>query len=565
MRDRAAHATALLLSLASALLLLSAGRPGMMLGNWQHPDALANHWVMRWVAERTLSGGSLRWNDLYYWPIGDDPLTNGNAMEGFSYLPFAALLSWPDALSAWALVVLTANGLGAWALARASGLGPGPGWLACAAVATHPYPAAELSAGHFPQANLAWMLFALAALIRLLREGRGLLPTILLVTLCGIFYWYHAIFLSIAALFVVADEAVQTRGRLRWWVLPTILLASLALVGPWLAYSLRAQVPGLGEAFPHPEARTAALHAGWPVGATGAYQQGRVAALALVLLAIPGLRRGWAWLGLGLVAWSLGAAGWSYEALYGLAEPLRRFWWPYRHGALLLMAWAMLAACGLERLRARPALGLLLALSLPVQLHLSGDLLRVKFSPMQGLEILEDLPEGVVMEPPLFPGSAVSQGVLLSQMRHGLPTLTGHALWVDRVRPDAWDRFVVQSPFLGGLQRWERGGPSRVPTTDLGALRAAGLRWLVVSPGRFARELALQLEGYRALGRALGGAPARAERGVEIYEITQTPASIELPAVRWPAGLRPGGPARPLDATPLPDPVFGEVVGGATR
>lgn len=563
MRPRIEAAAALALSLLTGLFVLSACGPGRMLGNWQHPDVLANQWVMRWVAEQVLSGGSLAHNALYYWPIGDDPLTNGNAMEGFSYLPFAALLPWPEALSAWALWTLTLNGIAAYTLARVSGCGGVGGALACVAVVSHPYLAGELSAGHFPQADLAWLLFALAALLRLLdtRSWRWVLPTSLLASICGIFYWYHAIFLGIAGAVLVLERGLRERGRLPWLALPTVLLASLLLVGPWLHTSLRAQVPGLGEAFPHPEALVASLRWGLPFGVEGAYQQGRVAALGLLPLALLGLRRGWGWLLIGLIAWSLGTAGWSYEALYGLAEPLRRFWWPYRHGALLLVAWAMLAARGVERLP--PWLGLTLALSLPLQLHLTGDLARVKASPLRPLQ--PPPIEGVVLDPPLFPGSAVNPALLVDQMILRQPTLTGHALWVDRVRPDAWDRFVVASPFLGSLQRWERGGSVAISTEDLESLRAQGLRYLLVNPGNFARELSAQAEGYRALGRALGGAPVWSERGMELYEIQGVTGDVELPPVRWPAGLRPGGPTRPLQATAMPHPVFGEVLGGPTR
>lgn len=563
MRARADIAAALVLSALTALFALSAVRPGAMLGNWQHPDTLANHWVMRWVAEQALTGGDLRHNDRYYWPIGDDPLTNGNAMEGFTYLPFAAILPWPDALSAWALCALTLNGIAAYTLARAIGAGAVGGWLASVAVVSHPYLAGELSAGHFPQAELAWLLFALAALAHLLDTRRWVwvLPTVLLASICGVLYWYHAVFLGIAASLLALERLVRDRGRLPWLQLTTGLLASLVLVGPWLRASLDAQVPGLGEAFPHPEAISAALRWGLPFGVEGPYQQGRVAALALLPLALLGLRGGWGWLAIGAAAWALGTAGWCYEALYGLAEPLRRFWWPYRHGALLLVAWAMLAARGAGRLPGWA--GLALALTIPLQLHLTGDLSRVKASPMTPLR--PPIDGGVVLEPPLFPGAALSQAILASQMAHGQPTVTGHALWVDRVRPDAWDRFVAGSALLGSLQRWERGGRLPIDTDDLDALRARGLRWLLVNPGNFARELGDQADGYRALGRALGGEPVWAERGVELYALRESPGPIALPPVRWPAGLRPGGPTKPLAATAMPNPVFGEVVGGRTR
>ena len=71
-----------------------------LVGNWMHPDCLSNHWLLVWVAERTLGFESLLHNTAYYAPIGDAPWLAGNGSQGLFYSPFHALLSWPASSTA---------------------------------------------------------------------------------------------------------------------------------------------------------------------------------------------------------------------------------------------------------------------------------------------------------------------------------------------------------------------------------------------------------------------------------------------------------------------------------
>ncbi|MCB9764076.1 MAG: hypothetical protein H6739_30170 [Alphaproteobacteria bacterium] len=557
---------AVVLSLGGALWSLRfALGPDRVLGNWRHPDVLSNHWLLEWVAERLATGQSLLHNDAYYWPVGDAPLLAGNGMEGFPYAPFAWALDWPMSVTAFAVALLTFNGLAAYGLARAAGAAAAGGWLAAMAVAAHPYPATELSMGHFPQADLGWMMLSLAALLRFDDTGRtgwGLAAG-LAGGVCALLYWYHGVFLGIAAV-------VLTLGRpLRWPGVLAGLAGAAAVAGPWLAVSLThiEAVPGFQEAtFPAVEATEATLLLDWPVGALGPWQQGRVWPLAVALLAPLGIRRGgWRWAALAALAFGLGLGGALYEAAYGWAALLRRFWWPYRHGALWLIAGAVLAARGVSVLPARRWAGLLLGLTLPWMLTRTGDARPVRASPATlppaAAEALAALPDGLVIEPPLSPRSSSSQVPLIEQRFHHKPLLTGHAPWVERVRPRAWDEAMAANPFLAGLQRWERGGAGDIPIEGLDALRTEGAVYLVVNPGLFAQALAAQPDGYHILGEALGREVAR-ERGVVIYALDRAPPpTVALPPVRWPGGLKPAGPRHPLNGLGFPDATFDQVLG----
>ncbi|MCB9741498.1 MAG: hypothetical protein H6741_26440 [Alphaproteobacteria bacterium] len=570
-RDRA---MAVALSAGAALyVLLPALGPRRVLGSWRHPDNLGNHWLLEWTAGQLRAGGSLLHNDRYYWPVGDAPLLAGNGMEGLPYLPFAQLLPWPASATAFAAAQLSFAGAGAYALARAAGAGPGGGWLAAVALASHPYLAAELTMGHFSQVDLGWMCLSLAALLRTL-DGGGRLPAVIC-GVCGgitaLLYWYHGLFLGLAAAVALGASALSRRreglSALPWGALALAAGVAALVCGPWLAVSLAhlSEVPGVGEAFPAAEATEAVVQLGWPVAAKGAWQQARVVAPVLLLLAPLGLRGGGGrWALLAALGGLLAMGGAPYEGLHGLAEPLRRFWWPYRYGVLLQLGVIVLAARGVSALPGRPWLGLALAVSVPAQLSLTGDLRQVKASPLAtpapAYGSLARMPQGLVLEPPLSPGSSQSQALLAAQLIHDKPLITGHAMWVDRVRPEAWDAFVAQNPSLAALSRWELGGPGEIPIEGLVELREAGWRYLVVDRGRFAKALSAQAAGWERLGAALGKVVMRAE-GVTVYEIgVETPRHLALPEVRWPAQLEPAGPRHPLDATPWPEPLFEEII-----
>ncbi len=567
--NRRGWTLAVLLALGTAVLVCwsALSTPGAVVGSWQHPDNLSNHWLLVWVGERLLGGESLLHNDRYYWPVGDAPLLAGNGMEGLTYLPLHLLWGWPFAAVIWSAIAVAFNGLAAGALARSAGAGWGGSWLAVAVVGWHPYVPHELDMGHFSQADLGWLLLSLAALTRLIRGGPTWWGAVAgaCAAVAAALYWYHGVFFGLMALALVAAGGWRAwRGLLLGAAVGAVLIAPWG----WISLDLLAEVPGVGEdaIFPHPHARNAILEPGLPFGAQGTWQQARVLPLVVPVLALLGLGRercGWALIvGLGVLL-GLGPETPLYEVVYGWSAPMRRFWWPYRHGVLLLIGASTLAALAIDRLPASNLVGLVLALSVPGQLWLTGDLAQLAISqgelPPAVYAELAELPDGVVLEAPLAPEASIATTMVAYQMWHGKTLLNGHAPWVRRVRPVAWDAFIDANPFLRAITRWERGrGVAEVSTEGLAELRSQGLRWLVINPEHFHSRLKQLYRGWRNIGARLGGHPVLSADGLEVYDLSARPEVevLELPAFRWPAKFPTSGPEHTPPGNALPSLIW---------
>lgn len=600
----AAPWTALALSLGLALWALGPliSEPAAFLaGDWTHPDTLSNHWLLAWVAEQALSLSSLVHNDRYYWPVGDSPLLAGNGAEGFVYLPFHAALGWPRAVPPYLLAVLTLGGWSAWALARQAGGGPWASLVAVGAFGASPYVFQELAAGRFSQADVAWLLLFLAAWLRFLRAPAvwsGALAGLAFAA-TGFFYWYYAWFGLMAA--VVLALAHDPR-RLPRGPLLAFAAAALALLGPWLALHLVhwAGIPGTAEAaFPHPESRLDVATATLAPLVERGREASRAQPLPLWLLSVAGgflALRQVLWprpggpprrLAAGLLAvWALFAAlsfgpafpGAPYTVVYGGLAVLRRFWWPLRHTVVVHAVQAVFAAWALGalgawlrgRLRRDPtaALAVAVALSGPPLLAARHLPAAVRASPMNPpppvwLELAR-LPDGVLVEPPLAPELAGTQQHLLYQRWHGKTLLSGHALWVDRVRPDDWDLVLSENSLLDGMQRMERGhlddGRFAFDPVDLERLRRGGVRWFAVN--REALPLAARSTrlAYEALFTALFGLPVLRGEGVKVWDLEQWTGLTEvaLPPAPWPEQLVRPAPDQPLVARRPQSPLFPE-------
>ena len=541
----------------------------VLIGGWAHPDCLSNHWLLSWVAERLLSGEGILHNGDYYWPIGDAPVLAGNGAEGFLYAPFHWLLGWPSGSTAYVATVLLLNGLSGYALARAAGAGPWASLAALSAAIAFPYPLQELSAGRFTQAAIFWPTAAIASWVRLLdapSRGRALLCGALTAA-AGFFYWYHALFVCIADGLLLAVAVLHGR-RLGWRALLLAAASALLLIAPWAVVfgAAWSQIPGTAEAFPsvHSAQRSA------PLLPRLLIPDGPHSALAvsapLWLLGVAGLwvgRRSWAVQGLALCAAAFGLLSLGptipaspYTALYGLAAPLRRFWWPLRHVVVVNAAWGALAALGLSALTSRagrwaPALGLLAVLAGPLGLAARGIPTQPRFSalslPPPVYPALADLPDGVLIEPPVWPGLASAQQHLIYQRIHRKTLLTGHALWVARLRPDAWDQFVAQSSFLQALQRLEAGELGERFTfdpADLVSLQQDGVRWFSVNRELFPLRFQDRVAQYHVIGNALFGDPVLHSAEIRVWDIAawDGTASVAVEPLSWPEGVYPGGP-----------------------
>jgi hypothetical protein len=567
-----------------------------LVGNWAHPDCLSNHWLLAWVAEQVASGGSLAHNTRYYWPVGDHPLLAGNGSEGFLYLPFHALLGWPRAVPPYLFLVLSLNGMAGWALARAIGAGPVAALLAAACTTIWPYTLQELSSGRFSQVDASWLVFFLAAWIRLLdRPSRGLaLLSAALLAAASLFYWYYGWFGVVAGAVLAAGWSLAHRRLPPWRPFLLFALTFLLLIAPWAAFFARhwALIPGTGEVvlFPHPQAVEDSMVPAWPFWVKEGRDIGKAMALPAFLVAVGGIglalapRAPWrvrALLLVGLLFWALALGptfpGAPFTALYGLAAPLRRFWWPVRHLVVVMPVMGALGAWFLSRAGsaaaqrlslgrgAQAVLGLALVAALVAAIPLwygqvgttnRPVILRMNERPPV-YAALADRDPGVLVQPPLAPETSGAQDILLFQRFHGKTLLTGHAMWVDRVRPDAWDDFVAGNSFLTVLQRLERGGlppaadgkafVSFAPQ-DLQALLDQGVRWFVVDRTSFTFPLQPVVLAYRSLFDTLFGEPVLRDQGVWAWDARNWTGAHEarVPEFFWPADISPAGPEMPM-------------------
>ena len=515
-----------------------------VVGDWRHPDMISNHWLYRWIAQRLLSAQGILHNGDYYLPVGDAPWLAGNGSDAIPATLLTLMLPWPFSVTVWCLITIVLNGLGGLALARVLGARRTGAVAAGLFAALSPYVAYEMSGMRLAQAPLYWLLFFLAAWLRLLDQPsvkRGLWAG-LLYGATAFTYWYYGLWAALVggALFL---------ARPRWRSLVVFVPVALATTLPFLALFLGhwADIPGTVEAsFPHPLAVRSSLWPGWPL------LNGTGSAPALVLpLLLAGLA-GWGWLrarpapgpkrrrwlvllGLagvfyllslgpalsGLTGESTGVPG-LYWLVYGAVGVLRRFWWPYRHAVMVTVLLLPFAAAGMDALvqqargKWRYAAWLLLpalAVLLPLELYARGTGVTVQASWWQAPEpylALGELEGDAMVELPLAPALAQNQQTLSYQWVHGKRLVNGHAMWVERVRPDAWDSFVQANSFLAGLQAYElgEGGSSlEIEPADIAALSELGLRHVVVNAEYLPGKLVTLVPRYETILNALFGPP----------------------------------------------------------
>ena len=567
-----------------------------ILCNFVHPDCLSNHWLMVWVAEQARDGGSILHNDRYYWPVGDSPWLAGNGSEGFAYLPWHLIFGWPVASTVHLVLMVVLNGVAAYAVARASGAS-GAGSLAAApSGALLVYAVQELGAGRFSQVSLCWLGFFCAAWVHLLRQpspARAVLAGFLLAW-TSLFYWYYGFFGVVAGALLLGARLVAERrlDRATLLSLGVFALSFLLMISPllWVFLDNWSGIVGTAEVvFPHPEALQDATWPGIPFLATGGRHSGRALPLTTCLLALvalvprrraaaapPGGAPTWARVGLLVVALFFAAlmAGpllphGPYEWVYGLAGPLRRFWWPYRHVVVLNLALIALAAHGLDRLLAagprRAVAGVLLALTIPVQLTLQDAPWHSQFTraevPVGFYAGLADAPGTLLLEPPLSPQIASAQTQLIYQLDHRKSLIGGHALWVDRVRPAAWDAAVAQNSFLTQMQALERAeltGTFTFDPADLRALIDAGSRTIVINREYFPIAMADLVEAYMTVCNAAFGPATASGKRVKAWDMGNWNGASSYPFTPfvWPAGIQPGGPTLAIQGFRAPSLAF---------
>ncbi len=592
-------AFALALAAAVAATWAAATSPtDTLLCNFVHPDCLSNHWLLVWVAEQSANGASILHNDRYYWPVGDAPWLAGNGSEGFAYLPFHLLLGWPLGSTVYLVGILALNGFASYTLARSAGASALGSLAAAPTGAILLYAIHELGAGRFSQVSVCWLAFFFAAWLRFLTRpthlGAGLAAGLL--TVSSLFYWYYGLF-GVLGGAVLLGTWLPVKGlrepgahRRRLVTLATFAASYLLLIAPLLFVYLRywASIPGTGEdQFPHPESIGDSTFPGVPFLVSGGRHAGRALPLSTCILAFialytPTRRRTvialWALVLLfaALMAGALFPFG-PYELIYGIAGPLRRFWWPYRHVVGMNLGLIALAAIGADTAgawiaRRKPALARhgplaagLLALSIPLQLTAQGAPWNAQFSKIDLTDpfypALQHAPGTLIAEPPFAPEVASAQTPLIYQLQHRKTLLSGHALWVERVRPRAWDEMVANNSFLTQLQAMERGEMGDRFTftgADLQALVDAGARTWVVNQEYFPAQLKPLVIRYDALFDALFGEPFERGKRVKAWDAGEWSGRTEvtLPPFTWPPTMRFGGPTLALQAPRPPSIAF---------
>lgn len=562
----------------------------VLVGDWRHPDVLSNHWLYGWLREQLSSGGSILHNDRYYVPVGDAPYLAGNGGDGLLFAALGPRTAWPGSVTLWLLGVLTLNGVTAWGLCRSCGAGRVGSVLGAVVLATSAYLAHELSGGRFAQAALWPLLGFLWAWSSLLERPRWVVAVLAAAALALSFQVYLIYGLWAVGMGGVLlgarllwDPEGQPRRALRRLARPLLVFAgscvilTLPVLGPFLSHW--GQLPGVGEGtWPHPLALEASLPASawfWAGGADRAVVLPPLLAVVLAVVGCAGLlkagQRDWRLLGLIVIGLVFGllclgprlllpsgeptAVPGPFVLVYGWLEPLRRFWWPYRHVVGVLVPLAVLAARGFELLVARwklrsgwlAAAGLVLLL--PLDLGLRGGQVGAASSwwePPPAYAAMAELPGEVMLELPLSPALVTTQQSLTYQQLHGKALVNGHAAWVARVRPRAWDTWVQSNSFLERLQEYEQGrlhGPFAFRPEDVLALHRQGVRLLVVNREYLPGPLFPLSERYEAIFTRLFGAPVyRFRDQIAVWDIARytMAGSVEARGYRLPAELLTG-------------------------
>lgn len=578
--------------------------PQGVVGDWQHPDMISNHWMYRWVAETVMAGDwtGLLHNDRYYLPIGDAPVLAGNGGDAVLYglvaRLFSPLASWPGGLTAWVLGVITLNGLAGLALARAAGARWAGSVVAGSVLVLSPYLAHELSGLRLAQVPAYPFAFFLAAWLRMgMADGRRQLVWAgaagVLYALTALLYWYHGLWAAlVGTALLLFGRPPRARSRFPWRALGVFLVVAVPPVLGVLSVFARhwSGVVGTAEVvFPHPLAVESSLPLTFPALVGDVERRELALSGVLVALAVFGAwgqrsRRAALWLVLAgafvSLSWgpelrlpsgaSTGIPG-PFALLYGLHPALQRYWWPYRHVLVTTLALLPLAAHAIDSLASRVARSVATPrtqAALVAVTALCLGLLRVGELQARGARLwapsswwsappayaeLAGLPGAALFELPVTPALCTSQQTLSYQWVHQKDLVNGHAQWVDRVRPEGWDAWVQADPLLSGLAALEQGvAPARwtVSPQTVAELRALGVRHVVLNAEAFSGPLSPLVPAYREVLTALFGRPVvRAPGRLWAWDLATltTPTTVAVPAVRLPEDLVAGDGSRRLE------------------
>ena len=543
-----------------------------LVGGWSHPDNLGNHWLLVWVSEQLLHGKGILHNDRYYVPFGDYPWLAGNGSEGVLYLLFS-WMEWPLGVVALILVIFLLSGMCTYLMSRALYIGAWQSLIPVSVVLSSPFLHRELSAGRFSQVDIAWLMGSIAGLLWLLRSANRfwIIWTGVFVACTGFFYWYYAFFFVLFA--VISVLILGTRNHIQPIVKSAIL--SIICIAPiaWIYAENWGLIPGVSEdIFPSPDAFADSLNFtfAWfePLGRTAGAVQSIPSWIFAIFAVIAVFQKNrsiesqqmpkvvFMALMVFLLFWLLayGPKLPIFEWVYGWAPPLRRFWWPSRHLIMVNIAMSILAGVGWQAIcqkwlqdhQTKLWMSIGCAVLIPFSFWLQGNRpFQALNSPVElPIEVYQDIADlegDVLLTPPLSPKLAKSQAALLFQLFHHKRLLTGHALWVDRVRPTKWDDLIDNHVLLKAMQKFENGenpDPVVLSQGDLVSLWDLGVDWIVLDAELFLQSANPVLNGYVQVLTELFGAPILQKDHVWVFNShTWTRQStVSFPKWHWPQG-----------------------------
>ncbi len=182
----------------------------------------------------------------------------------------------------------------------------------------------------------------------------------------------------------------------------------------------------------------------------------------------------------------------------------------------------------------------------PIHLHYT------RVAPSTFHQALAEQPGEVLLGLPFSPQVSNSQLPLIYQLWHGKKMINGHAPWVRRVRPEAWDQRLRDNSFLTALAAYEQGenttGTLRFKAQDLQALRAEGLSLVWLDRELFPVKLADAWSGLQVVLTGLFGQPVIVDGDRAAWEVSTWTGLTEVPAPIWvwPDRLHHGGRDTPL-------------------
>jgi hypothetical protein len=536
-------------------------------------DAYGTQWFYAWVGDVVRGVEPLARTTRLFHPWGKEVFlhTGGNLLDALAAWPLRAGLGPVAGYDAWIAVLLATN---AWAASRAAaalGVPSGRRWPAALAVTLHPFVLHELELGRPAQAWLALPLIAFAELVTL-GGIAGAVRLGLAVALTGYLYWFHGFALGVCAvawaLVRLAFDAPGGRLRLAGLLVLAAVVTGL-VVAPFVAPMVHAAhtgaTPGLlaldgtGPIAPlalrtveGEQEGLAVFSAAWG-GMAGGLDAGEAPGSVVFTPDTPVFGLGWsALLGVGLLAWRPGARGgrravaawcivavvlatgpaWAvadgvvanrpYLWLVGTLDFLRRWWWPVRAVALLVVVAAPLVAVVTARapgpswVRAAVLAGVL---SVPLARDGVLPLSTWDGSDSAVLACLRDSPAGAVVDVPW----ASDQDNLWLQVRHGQPILGGMMVTQDAFQPPEVRALRARNGLLRALDlAGDRDAFADVAPDARAELVALGYRWIL-----------LRASGYRLATDGGGWETAWDAPLRRITEALGPPAAADARLAAW--------------------------------